>query len=1045
MLAHSFAIGTGTVFFETAASALFLARFDPHWIPWVYLAGAAVSAATGFVYTALQERVRFRPLMLATLAFLLGAVLALRGGLLATGAAWLTFGLLVFYRILSSLTDFEFWAVAGRLYDVRQAKRLFGLIGSGEALARMAGAFAVPLLVSVTGVADLLLVSAAGLAGALALVSVLTAGADGASPRGKPTEVGLRRAIDRAREPYLALVLGITVFAVLSKYFVDFAFLEQLKARYDGAQELAGFFGLYSGATQALSLVTRALLSGPLLSRFGIRVGLVVLPLAHLACTLLLIAAGAGSGPAGAAFWLVMANQGIYKVLKHPIDNPSFRVLYQPLRPRDRLAAQILVETIVTPLGAGVAGAAMLLFTAAVPYHPVSFASVMLVIFAAWAVLGLRAGRAYPKALSDALGGRIAGLDLDFSDERSLEALRGSLGSDRPGEVLSALGLLERAGARDLGGLVAGLLEHPAPEVRASALERLEALGHSGAVGAVRRRAREDPSPRVRAAAVRCLCSLGGAAAGAEAAPYLDDPDPLVRRSAFVGLLRGEADLAAASAAPSLADRARSSRPEVRVWAAEVIGEAGRRELSRFLPSLLKDDVSSVRRAALRAAGKLGEAGDWPAVVASLGARGYAPLASRALVAGGELVLPAIEAEWRRGLAASVRVALARALGSIGGGGARALLRRHAADPDPRVRDAVLAALVRTGYQAAEPERGELVARVRAEAGDAAWSTAARDDLSALPEAALLRQALELQFRQGRDRVLLLLTLLLDPTAIQRARGHLADASKEKRAYALEVLDVTLPRELRGIVLPLCEEPSSAGSRRRLEPELPPPRLGGPRRLEDVLAQPAARVTPWTRATALHALGRLGARAARLGSSLEELRGGAGEPIVRETAEWARSRLVEGAAGGAAFGAGEGRRPMLTVEKVVVLKSVPMFARATEEELADVAAILEEVRVGEGETVFRKGEMGNSLYVIVEGRVRVFDGERTIAHLGERDVFGELALLDPEPRNASIEAVEATHLLRLDQEAFSELMAGNIDIVRGVLAVLCERLRRTTA
>jgi len=73
--------------------------------------------------------------------------------------------------------------------------------------------------------------------------------------------------------------------------------------------------------------------------------------------------------------------------------------------------------------------------------------------------------------------------------------------------------------------------------------------------------------------------------------------------------------------------------------------------------------------------------------------------------------------------------------------------------------------------------------------------------------------------------------------------------------------------------------------------------------------------------------------------------------------------------------------------------------------------------------------------------VRVYDGARTIVELDKDEIFGELALLDPEPRVASVAAVEDTRLFRLDREAFAELMAGNIEIVRGVLHVLCERLR----
>jgi CRP-like cAMP-binding protein len=68
--------------------------------------------------------------------------------------------------------------------------------------------------------------------------------------------------------------------------------------------------------------------------------------------------------------------------------------------------------------------------------------------------------------------------------------------------------------------------------------------------------------------------------------------------------------------------------------------------------------------------------------------------------------------------------------------------------------------------------------------------------------------------------------------------------------------------------------------------------------------------------------------------------------------------------------------------------------------------------------------------------VRVFDQDRTFARLAERDIFGELALLDPEPRSASIAAERETRLFRLDREAFLELLAGNVEIVHGVLQVL---------
>lgn len=133
---------------------------------------------------------------------------------------------------------------------------------------------------------------------------------------------------------------------------------------------------------------------------------------------------------------------------------------------------------------------------------------------------------------------------------------------------------------------------------------------------------------------------------------------------------------------------------------------------------------------------------------------------------------------------------------------------------------------------------------------------------------------------------------------------------------------------------------------------------------------------------------------------------------------------------------------MLTrTEKVSILKTVGIFADTPDDILSEVAVLLEEVDSQAGETVFAKGDMGTSMYIIVGGRVRVHDGERTLNHLGARDVFGEMALVDSQPRSASVTAVEDTWLLRLDQEAFYRLVDERSEVARGVIRVLSRHLR----
>jgi len=133
---------------------------------------------------------------------------------------------------------------------------------------------------------------------------------------------------------------------------------------------------------------------------------------------------------------------------------------------------------------------------------------------------------------------------------------------------------------------------------------------------------------------------------------------------------------------------------------------------------------------------------------------------------------------------------------------------------------------------------------------------------------------------------------------------------------------------------------------------------------------------------------------------------------------------------------------LLTIEKVLILKSVSLFAETPEEILADIASILEELTLQPGESVFEKGDIGQEMYIIVDGRMRIHDGEKTIAFLRSRDVFGEMAALDPEARSATVTAVEETHLFKLGHHVLYELMTEHVDVVRGIIRVLCQRLRQ---
>jgi CRP-like cAMP-binding protein len=133
---------------------------------------------------------------------------------------------------------------------------------------------------------------------------------------------------------------------------------------------------------------------------------------------------------------------------------------------------------------------------------------------------------------------------------------------------------------------------------------------------------------------------------------------------------------------------------------------------------------------------------------------------------------------------------------------------------------------------------------------------------------------------------------------------------------------------------------------------------------------------------------------------------------------------------------------MLMVEKVMFLRGVDIFSSVPDEYLADVARRMKEVHLAAGETLFKKGDTGMLMYVIVRGKMRIHVEDRVLAELSSPDVLGEMAALDPEPRSASATAIEDTYLLSLSHNDVQRLIEIDVAVANGLIRTLCRRLRK---
>jgi CRP/FNR family transcriptional regulator len=127
------------------------------------------------------------------------------------------------------------------------------------------------------------------------------------------------------------------------------------------------------------------------------------------------------------------------------------------------------------------------------------------------------------------------------------------------------------------------------------------------------------------------------------------------------------------------------------------------------------------------------------------------------------------------------------------------------------------------------------------------------------------------------------------------------------------------------------------------------------------------------------------------------------------------------------------------------LREVPLFSACSRSELKTLARHTAEVEVPVNTVIVKEGERGDSFYVVIAGQVTVRRkagrSTKVVAELGTGGWFGELALLDPAPRNATVVATEQSTLAAIDVRAFRALLRDVPAMSEKLLAGLARRLR----
>jgi ATP/ADP translocase/HEAT repeat protein len=792
---------------RVARDSLFLSRYPIDYLPYLYIWVAVGTSIQSYLYSRIADRFRRDRMLLVTLATV-GSLFVIARISMYWVDDWFYPVLYVFVEIVGTLMIIQAWTLANDVFNTREAKRLFGLIGAGGVISSVIVGLSVRGAIKVIGTEELLLLCAAVLVISLFIVHRLSHTCrqeiiSSLAERTKSTKTRIALISDWRRivtNRQLVFMSGLIMVLGLVITLVDYQFKITVQKEYIGQEEkLAGFFGMFWAISGIISCFIQFFLTSRILDKLGVLFSLMLLPAAFLASTIsLLLKPG---------LWSATFLKGGDSTLRYTINDATMQLLYLPVPAHFRGRAKAFIDGIVRPVSIGLSGVLLAWFLKNLGSSAIGWLLVGLVFF--WLIFAIGSSQHYFKSLKRTLKtrrfhfGEVRGI---IPDEAASKILKEALDDKDEKQVLHALDMTMYSTNVDWTEDLLRLANHSSATVRARALK---IIGDKGSLqdGPVVFEHLRDPSSKVRAAAVEAYCSIGKDRAIRIIMKFLNDRSTSVRAAAVIGLIRYGGLDGVLSSAEKLKQMLESEKSVERATGARILGSIGVKNFYHPLLSLLTDAEIKVRIAAIQAAGKMGSAELLPALVYRLE---YADTRAYTIEALANFGLQAINILERvlenpKELL-ETRLSIPPILAKIAEQPAMDVLIKHINEPVENLRSKILESIHRLRVQ--KPHLA--IAEENAKRG--VWQEIEKiykqhlilSDLN-LPDNNILNEALQYKQKQTWRRLFRLLGCIFPVRTVDAVYANLWSGQTRARANAIEVLDNMLDKELKRLLLPLVD------------------------------------------------------------------------------------------------------------------------------------------------------------------------------------------------------------------------------------------------
>jgi HEAT repeat protein len=968
------------------SEALFLGHYGAAKLPQTFIAAALVAVLGSMMYAVRVGVVRNDRLFVQMLS---GAAIALAVAAAAVRAGHLfpLPALFCFFYLTQAVFVNHLWTFTGDYFDTVSSKRLIPLFMIGASIGGFLGGVLAAAVTQIAGAVNLVFAWAFLLGTAAAMVQggrarLLRWGPLDIEEADETSVQGIQSAMRYLGTSPLGRWLSVSAMAMMLSLFVAQYMYSDIFARVFGTPAALASF---FGIYLAVTNVIEIAIEARVTPWLIHRMGVPAANLVHPVLTVL------SFGGLGTQYGLVagMAARMNRESLENALAGPLRALVYNAMPMRFRGRTRAFLEGIVVYAGMALAGLVLLLVGMPDPRWLCAAGWAMALLYLA---ANLRVRREYLQTLVKEL--RAGRLDLE------------DLGEE-----------VGRWEAHQLARLWEQLLLDESANPSPSLLQLVPSLAARGLVGPLIRAA-SHTHPDVRRSCINALATAGSEDADTTLLIALDDRDSSVRLAALRGLVRTRAS--SRPLEPLLNRLLVDPDPAVRAEAARAAGDAG----AAVLREMLHSESSAEALAALHCA----PCALQDSVVDRIDDREPAIRAAALECLARIAAVPPLDGEALLAIASDpdprVRRASVMLLANVDEPDAASAIAGTLGDSSPEVRfaaETVLGSLGEAGVDAVQPllraqrERTvesalRVVAAAQTPAGRAVLKGELRHrarelwrgvtSLQHIPAGdeiagSFLRAAYEDDMRRNRRLAFRILELLEDPNVARRVDKALDLETQRARGDALEILSHLGDREAANLLVLIHER--------------------GP--LADRIPE-VADVVP-------------------IPESIEE---------VLAAARESESRWVEIAARVFTAPLGSHVREEELMEQLLALKQVPLFSHLSLEQLEAIRQITREVEYLPNETIVKEGDAGGELFLLIEGKVRIYKDygtltERSVNTVYAVSYFGEMAAIDDEPRSATVVAAERSRMLCLDGESLKDLIRQMPEISFEIMRVLTARVR----